>query len=213
MADAAGADLERVDLVRESAGVLIVNVGGAGLSFATQLVLARGMGAEQFGLYALVLSWVFFLVLISRQGLDALLMRFGAAYRAVGEFGYLRGLIRCVSGIVLGVSGICAAALLAGAASLLGSTNAVFPCFVAGAGLLPLLAVVQTNKSILLALGHPILALVPEQIIRPSLLVITVFVIRYALGTPLRAAIVMIVATGATRLALSVGIGWVRARR
>ena len=203
---------EGVDLVRESGGVLALNVGGAGLSFVIQLLLARGLGAEQFGLYVLVMSWVFFLVLVSRLGLDALLLRFAAAYRTVGEFGYLRGLIKWVCGVVLGVSSLCAAALLAGVGVLVGSTAAALPCFVVGAALVPLLAILHTNKSILLALGHPVLALVPDQIVRPSLLIVTVVVAGYALGIRLSAAFVMALATGSTLLALAIGIGWLFAR-
>jgi len=209
--DVPRAPIGRAELLRGSGGVLALNVGGAAVSFLTQFVLARGLGAEQFGLYALALSWVFFLVLVSRLGLDGVLLRFGASYRARGELGYLSGLIKWVAGVVLGLSGLCAVALLVGAGLVLGSTPA-FPCFIVAAALVPLLALLQTNKSILLALGHPVVALFQEQVLRTALLLIAVLSAGAALGLQLSATFVMMLATSSTLVALVVGIAWLCAR-
>ena len=203
---------ERVGIIRQSGGVLALNVGGAALAFSVQLALARLMGVEQFGLYALVLSWVFFLVLVSRAGLDSVVVRFGATYRVAGETGYLRGLIRWVGGVVLGVSGFCAVALLAGVGLILGYGAAAAPCFIVGAALVPLLAMLQTNKAILLALEHPVQALVPEQIVRPALFISATLVAGFGLGIRLSGAFVMALAAGSMLVAVVLGVGWVLAR-
>jgi O-antigen/teichoic acid export membrane protein len=51
-------------LVRGASGTLVVKVLGAVLMFGLQILLARLLGGEQFGIYVYVLTWVNALVLV-----------------------------------------------------------------------------------------------------------------------------------------------------
>ena len=61
---------------------LAVYVAGAGLTACSQLLIARIVGAETFGVYAYVLAWVTVLAYFSALGFDIALLRFVSAYRA-----------------------------------------------------------------------------------------------------------------------------------
>src|ERR1017187_10859736 len=69
------------------------------------------MGPEQFGVYALVMSWVMTLSLFLSFGLDSTILRFVAAYRSLAHFGALRGLLRRTTQIVVAGSLIAAATM------------------------------------------------------------------------------------------------------
>ncbi len=47
-----------------------IYVGGAGLTYGSQLLLARAIGADSFGLYAYVLAWVTMLAYLAVLGFD-----------------------------------------------------------------------------------------------------------------------------------------------
>lgn len=81
-------------IVRGSLGSLFIRLSTVGLAFISQMLLARLMGAEQYGLYVYALTALNLLVLVARLGTDGLLTRFAAAYVAASEWGLLRGLRR-----------------------------------------------------------------------------------------------------------------------
>jgi O-antigen/teichoic acid export membrane protein len=54
---------------------LVINISGAGLAFATQVLLARLTDAATYGLYVYTLSWVAVVGLVSVMGLDSLTIR------------------------------------------------------------------------------------------------------------------------------------------
>ncbi len=66
----------------------------AAMLLLTQLIFARALGAEGFGVYALASTWIVALALLSTFGLSMAPQRFQPDYAARGEHGLLWGLFR-----------------------------------------------------------------------------------------------------------------------
>jgi len=71
-----------------------VRAASAAMLFLTQIVLARWMGASEFGLY--VSAWTCVLVLggLSHLGLNVAMMRLAPQYHASGDYAAFHGLLR-----------------------------------------------------------------------------------------------------------------------
>ena len=80
-------------LARASIAALAVFVVGAGLSYAAQLVTARVIGPDSYGVYAYVLAWVTLLGYFSTLGFHVSVLRFVPAYQAKEEWALVRGVI------------------------------------------------------------------------------------------------------------------------
>src|ERR1700730_18269688 len=79
---------------RGSAAAFAIHVAGAAMTYCAQLVLARTIGADGYGVYAYVFAWMTVLAYVSALGFDVTLLRFVPAYLAPQAFALLRGVIR-----------------------------------------------------------------------------------------------------------------------
>ena len=98
-----------------------MRVSGAALALVFNLVLARYLGADGAGVYLLALTVVTVGTVVSRLGLDNVLVRFVATYKALDDWASVRGVHRTA----LRTSGVVAAAttaLLVAGAPFLSST-------------------------------------------------------------------------------------------
>lgn len=91
-------------LYRSTSSAFLVSVSGAGLGFITHLVLARLIGKAEYGIYALMLSWVSLLATVSQAGQDANVVRFLPTYLISSQWGKVRGLRNGIGLLVLGSS-------------------------------------------------------------------------------------------------------------
>lgn len=64
-----------LDILSKSGGVFFLKIISASLTFAVSVVLARKLGAENFGLYTIVLSIMTIGSVLARLGLDSFLLR------------------------------------------------------------------------------------------------------------------------------------------
>ncbi len=80
------------EVVKGAASAFIWRVAGAGGQFVCNMLLARMLGAEGFGLYALAMTVTAFTTVIGSAGLDQTLVRFIPAYADRGETGAIRAL-------------------------------------------------------------------------------------------------------------------------
>lgn len=88
--------------VKRGASVAVLaRLVNAGLLLATQLMFARALGADGFGIYALATTWIVALALISTFGLSMAPQRFQPEYGTNSEIGLLWGLFRFVHMIPL----------------------------------------------------------------------------------------------------------------
>ncbi len=91
--------------------MFIVRVASAALLFVSQVVLARWMGASEYGVYVSLWTAVLLLGGFSHLGLSAAMMRLVPQYQASGAFDALRGIL--LGGRLLAVASATAVAALA----------------------------------------------------------------------------------------------------
>jgi len=158
-------------LIRGTSGSFLVKVSGAGLGFVSQIVLARILGAEHYGVYTYVWTSVLMIALVCTLGFRKVLTRFVSSLRANAEMARLRGLMRRSTQVVLGVSTIVALFGAAGTYAYYttsGSEAAIV--FIAGFVLLPLIALNYLRQDALRGLKRVVRAEIPFQVLRPVLL-------------------------------------------
>lgn len=82
------------EVARNTISSSMVKVGAIGLSFLQQLTLARLMGAERFGDYTFVWSWVTTLIVFGTLGFNIASLRFVATYKASSQWSHLKGFLQ-----------------------------------------------------------------------------------------------------------------------
>lgn len=99
--------------------IFVAKVANTGAKFVTQIVIARLLGAEQFGLYALCIVIYQIAELFAGMGLDSGTVRFGSIHHGTGDAPRLKGVLRdsmsipTAAGACLGVALFLSADLLA----------------------------------------------------------------------------------------------------
>ncbi|NBC34943.1 oligosaccharide flippase family protein [Novosphingobium sp. FSY-8] len=156
---------------RAAATMGVLQVLSTGLTFAVGMMLARMLGAAQYGVYALAMTAATLAGLATEFGLPTLAMRDVGHARGHGEWGRARGVIRFAQGMVIGLSGAMAlAAWGAWAAGWLdGRVAAAVPAMLWGLALIPAVALGKLRAQVLLALDHVRASQVPVLVLRPVL--------------------------------------------
>lgn len=160
-------------VLRGAASVMAIRVAGACVSFVSLALLARWMGAFEFGIYAYVWTWIIFVGTMAPLGLNTSLMRFIPEYMARQRWGRIWGLIRQAHLIVLAAATI---------ASILGGITLwivhpyiddyyVLP-FAVALLVLPLYALLDTQEGTARAFGWVTLAYIIPYLMRPILLLL-----------------------------------------
>ncbi|GGD11917.1 oligosaccharide flippase family protein [Pyruvatibacter mobilis] len=166
--------LEANDLgsvLRGAASVLAIRVAGAGITFMSMVLLARWMGAFEFGIYAYVWTWVILLGTMAPLGLNTSVLRFIPEYVARRRWRRLWGLLARANLIVLG-SGLVVGAAAALTLLLLEpviDAYYVMPFAVALIAL-PIFAMADIQESAARAFGWVTLAYIIPYVVRPLML-------------------------------------------
>ncbi len=162
-------------LARGASGSFAVTVLGTAMSFVTNLVLARILGASEYGAYIYALTVVNLLALLAKFGMDSSVLRFVASYNAKGEWDLLRGILfRSTQWVVMGsivIAGV-AAVVVFFLRDTLGQSQSL--TFFIAMLLLPLLAISAIRCSALNAFRRVVLASLPDSLIRPLVIIILV---------------------------------------
>jgi len=177
-------------LARGAAGTFGVNVVSAGVGFAAQVVLANLLGKAQYGLFVYVVSWLTVVQLLAVLGYDKTVLRYLAAYRKQGDWPQFRGLLFYAHGLPL-VWGSVLGAGMAALAQWGWPDSPYRPVFLWGALVLPLMALGTVRLAALRAMKWAAAALVPEQLVRPVVLVALVYGVYRASGGPVSGATAM----------------------
>ena len=194
-------------IARGSLGSLAIRIGTVGLAFISQIILARLMGAESYGLYVSALTGLNFMALAARLGQDGLLTRFAAAYNVQCQWGLLRGLIAfgyrstLVAAFVLGLAGW--GWLELGQPDLSPDHRGVFLAILL---LLPPTALLGVSQGLLLGLKHPWKAQLPEPIARALMLLAVAAA--YWLQGWVSPVLALSASGAATTAALIIGVYW-----
>ncbi|WP_420413178.1 lipopolysaccharide biosynthesis protein [Roseibium sp.] len=168
-----------------------IRVGGAALAYLSQVVLARLLGAHDYGIFAVAWTVVIILGVMACGGFSASASKFIPKYRQAEDPASLRGFIRTsrlsalIAGTGIAALGIAAIALFRPVID----ASYVAPLSVTLLAL-PFFAYAMAQDGIARSHDWPFLAMLPTYIWRPAaLLIILVIVIAFGLGaTALTAA-------------------------
>ena len=157
-------------VARGGATAFVIYGIGIGLTYLSQLVVARVVGVETFGLYTYVFAWMVVLVYVSTLGFDVGVLRFIPVYRTEGAWPLLRGVIQYAQRRSALVAVLVA---LAGCVPVLawGSTPERRDTFLVGFALVPILALLRIRCAVVRAQGGVVLALAPDRIVREGVLI------------------------------------------
>jgi O-antigen/teichoic acid export membrane protein len=100
------------NVFRGSAFIFACRLSGAAVTFLTQVVMARWMGAGELGVFVLAFSWVTVLAVLAVAGLNGAAMRFIGQPLATDDFSAIRGFMRRSRQISLGFSLLIAAVMI-----------------------------------------------------------------------------------------------------
>jgi len=110
-----GSAIERV--TRGGITSFFIYGAGVGLTYCSQLLIARMVGVHTYGVYAYVYAWMVVLAYMSALGFDVALLRFVPAYEAVRNWPLLCGVIQygqrraAAVGLTVTLIGVCAVLL------------------------------------------------------------------------------------------------------
>lgn len=164
------ADGLRFHLIRGATGTLILAVVGNISALIISVVLARLMGAEEFGIYAYTMAVVNLLFVLSTLGLSQLIIREVSVYKENQRWGLLQGLLKraYVVTFIASVAMVFSAFIFASVMKERIGGHA-FHVFLIGLILLPLLVLTYMREATARGLGYILLSQVPMAIIRPFL--------------------------------------------
>lgn len=196
---ASGALIGRV--ARSGAAAFVVYSIGVSLTYCSQLVIARIVGVETYGLYAYVLAWMVVLTYLSTLGFEIGLLRFVPAYETEREWRRLKGVVQYAHRRVTLVS-ISVSLIGVGVVLSLRLSPALRDTFLTGFALVPVLALLFIRCSVVRAFGGVVSAVAPDRVVRDGVL-IGLLLVPFFLGWGMNAPLVM----AATLFSAAVGLG------
>jgi len=151
--------------------VLFIRCTGALIAYATQVILARLLGQNEYGIFALVWVWVLVLGQLSPLGLSQIVCRYVPHYFARNEQDLLRGFLSAGSVLMLvfaGSAGVLAAAVLWLLHPVLDTVYLV--PFAVALLIFPLIALQDFVENLARAFNWPLLAIAPPYVLRHALI-------------------------------------------
>lgn len=177
-----------------------IRVGGAALAYISQIILARLMGAFEYGIYSLAWTWIVVLGIAACAGFSSSPNRFIPEYRKAGDAGRLRGFLTASRLIALGTGAVIA---LLGIGLIQILDGSIESYYVLPASLvllaLPVFALGGVQDGIARSYDWPSLAMLPTYIWRPLTILILIVVLILA-GEPASATTAALGAVTATFL-------------
>lgn len=170
-------------VVRGAAFVMGIRVVGAAVALLSQVLLARWMGAFEYGIFAYVWVWVVMLGIVVPMGFGTSVLRFVPEYRSKERWRRLAGVLRASSHVVL-TAGLLTA--LAGVLLLWVMRGHIesyyFLPLVAALICVPAFALTDWQEGAARAFGWVNLAYIPPYIVRPLGIVVIAGGILYVTG-------------------------------
>lgn len=161
-------------LARAGAGTFLVGAVSAGLAVVLQVAISRWLGADEFGRYAYVLSWVNFAALLAVLGFDTAALRFVAHYRVLSDWPALRGFLLRSTTLAFAAAVLVAVGIAIAGARVHPKGEDLTRVMRTGAIVLPSLVVLKLLASQLQGFRRVIVGGAVQGILRPVLLAILV---------------------------------------
>jgi len=186
---------------RMAVSTFAVRIAGAALAYLSQIVLARMMGAHDYGVYSVAWTFVIVLGVMACGCFSSSANRFIPQYRQAGDLERLRGFLRC-SGQIAFFIGAAAAALGIGLVYLLRPVidpNYVLPLAVVLLAL-PFFAFGLVQDGVARSYDWTFLAMLPTYIWRPMAILFLLLAAVVLSGFQANALTTAVVAVAATVL-------------
>ncbi len=149
-----------------------LRIGSTGLTFITAFLLARLLRLENYGVYTSVMEWLNFLAIPAALGMDRLMVREVAVFRAKGAWGQLQGFLRWANGAVLLVSVVAAALGCLVVSLVVKDHDGLRLSFYLAFATLPFMTLTSVRQATMRGFNHIISGQWPELILRPLLIVV-----------------------------------------
>jgi O-antigen/teichoic acid export membrane protein len=170
-------------VVRGGGAAFAVHVAAAGATYCSQLLIARMVGVDSFGVYAYVTATMVVLAYLAALGFDVALLRFVPAYEAQGRWDLLRGVIkyahRRVSAVGVGIILIGTSVIAVRGA---GMSTELRNAFLVGFMLVPVWAILWIRCSTVRAFGGVVWAIAPDRLAREGMAIGLVALATLGLG-------------------------------
>lgn len=173
----------RSPIVKGAAGSFGLKIVSLGISFVTNVVLARLLGATDYGTYVYVLAWVTFLGIPACMGLPGYVAREVAVYRAQKNWAYLKGLIYWASQVVF-LASLVIAILAAGVVAILDLSSQMRSIFWLMLLSFPLVTLTSVRQAAMNGFNKVVAGDFPELLVKPLLFLVLVS-LGYGLSLPL----------------------------
>ena len=171
------------EVVKGAAMVMGIRIGGAAIALLSQILLARWMGAFEYGVFAYVWVWVIILGILAPMGFGTSTLRFVPDYRVKEKWRRLAGILDASWQMVL-VFGL--AAMGIGLMALAILHNVIAPYYVWPLAIalvcVPAFALTDTLEGTARAFGWVNLAYLPAYIIRPASIIVIGGIIYLTMG-------------------------------
>ena len=198
-------------VARGASATFMARLAGMIVGFGLNVVLARVLGATDYGTYIYALSWLLLAGLASQLGLRDSIIRFAASAISQRAWGEFRGINRFATRWTLTVS---VSSLFVFAGILLGLSETLEPALLRtmalGLLLIPLLGFIGVKCAMLLALASPVFATLSDQVIRPAAILFGVVVVYLVMEQGISPEIAMAVTLAAGVLNLLLCLYFVR---
>jgi O-antigen/teichoic acid export membrane protein len=154
---------------------------GIVVNYSSQILLARWLGATEYGRYDYILNLGIFLSYIAGLGLPNALLKLVPEYEVKKDWGRSRGII-CHSWLYVAITGIFLSVAVTIVVVYFGQKNSLnLPTMLLGVWTIPLLALLRQQMEMSKVLNQFVLAYLPSVIILPIFLVMGIFCLQHYL--------------------------------
>ena len=194
-----------------TAASFTLNVAGTGLALVLQVLVARAIGDDGYGIYLYVLGWMNVALLFGRFDFDIVATRFVGAYHAQQDWPHLHGFLRrgrqfvALLSIGLAAAGALTIHLLRDSLAPATVTSGLLAC-----ALMPVTALLVLSGAMLQGLKEAVRAQAPNVVLRPLLFLLIVGTILLASDARAGAPMAMLANLAATAIALGVSTWFLR---
>ena len=168
-------------LARGAGIAFVIQAAGTGLKYFTQVLLARWMGATEYGVYTYAFTWANLLSVFAALGFTTGVLRFVPEYLAKKDWTHLRGLTLCVRQLVL-LAGLVLGVVIGITLPILRLPQMDASALLLGMGLVPSIALMNVQMEMARGTRRIALAYAPPMLVQPMLALGTAFFVLKALG-------------------------------
>jgi O-antigen/teichoic acid export membrane protein len=164
-------------LIKGTLGFFVLQILSAGLGFLTNILLARFLGAAQYGVYTYIFAWVGAFTILAMSGFGSVLIRDIASYVTSESWGLVKGILYYVSAHTT-ILAICIVALATMAVWLFRDAlnPAIFPAVWLALLFIPFSAISSLNSLAMQGFKRAVLGRVSPVLIQGPLFVFLILV-------------------------------------